>query len=101
MGQKQHATNWLVFTQNLGTNLSLDETAFSNGNLYTLITNKEAKGKKEEIVAMIPGTKAEAVLMILHKIPLKQRKKVKEVILNIAGNMGLTIKKQSQTSPWS
>ena len=91
--QKQHATDWLLFAQNLGANLSLDETAFSNGDLYTILTNKKAKGKKGAIVAMVKGTKAEAVIKILHKIPLKQRKKVKEVTLDMAGNMGLIVKK--------
>ena len=92
-GQKNHATEWLLFSKNLGTHLSLDETAFSNGDLYTVITNKDAKGKKGAIVAMIKGTKAEVVIKILHKIPLKQRKIVKEVTLDMAGNMGLIVKK--------
>ena len=91
--QKQHATYWLLFAQNLGVNLSLDETAFSNGDLYTILTNKKAKGKKGAIVVMVKGTKAEAVIEILHKIPLKQRKKVKELTLDMAGNMGLIVKK--------
>lgn len=92
-GQKNHATEWLLFSKNLGTHLSLDETAFSNGDLYTIITNKDAKGKKGAIVAMIKGTKAEVVIKTLHKIPLKQRKIVKEVTLDMAGNMGLIVKK--------
>lgn len=92
-GQKNHATEWLLFSKNLGTHLSLDETAFSNGDLYTVITNKDAKGKKGAIVAMIKGTKAEVVIKTLHKIPLKQRKIVKEVTLDMAGNMGLIVKK--------
>jgi len=77
----------------LGSHLSLDETAFSNGDLYTILTNKKAKGKKGALVAMVKGTKAEDIIRILHKIPLKQRKKVKEVTLDMAGNMGLIVKK--------
>jgi transposase len=42
---------------------------------------------------MVKGTKAETVIKILHKIPLKQRKQVKEVTLDMAGNMGLIVKK--------
>ena len=91
--QKQHATNRLLFAKNLGSYLSLDETAFSNGDLYTIITNTKAKGKKGALVAMVKGTKAEAVIKILHKIPSKQRKKVKEVTLDMAVNMGLIVKK--------
>ena len=82
-----------MFDKNLGSYLSLDETAFSNGNLYTILTNKKAKGKKGAIVAMVKGTKAETVIKILQKIPLKTRKIVKEVTLDMAGNMGLIVKK--------
>lgn len=91
--QKSHAKDWLLFAENLGSHLSLDETAFSNGDLYTILTNKKAKGKKGALVIMVKGTKAEAVIKILHKIPLKQRKKVKEVTLDMAGSMGRIVKK--------
>jgi len=90
--QKKHAKDWMLFPRNLGSYLSLDETAFSNGELYTILTNKKAKGKKGAIIAMVKGTKADTVIRILHKIPLKQRKKVKEVTLDMAGNMGLIVK---------
>jgi transposase len=83
----------LLFTQNIGKRLSLDETAFSNGELYTILTNKKAKGKKGALVAMVRGTKADVVIKILQKIPLKQRNKVEEVTLDMAGNMGLIVKK--------
>ena len=96
--QKSHAKDWLLFPQNIGLRLSLDETAFSNGDLYTIITNKDAKGKKNAIIAMIKGTKAEVVIKILHKIPLKYRKKVKEVTLDMAGNMGLIVRKSFQNA---
>jgi transposase len=82
-----------LFSNNIGSHLSLDETAFSNGDLYTILTNKKAKGKKGAIVAMVKGTKADVMIQVLHKIPLKQRKKVKEVTLDMAGNMGLIVKK--------
>lgn len=91
--QKSHAKDWLLFPQNIGEQLSLDETAFSNGDLYTILTNKKAKGKQGALVAMVRGTKAEVVIKILQKIPLKQRNKVKEVTLDMAGNMGLIVKK--------
>ena len=42
---------------------------------------------------MVKGTKAETVIKILHKIPIKYRKKVKEVTLDMAGNMGLIVRK--------
>lgn len=91
--QKPHAKDWLLFPENIGLQLSIDETAFSNGDLYTILTNKKAKGKKGAIVAMVKGTKAESVIKIIQKIPLKQRNNVKEVTLDMAANMGLIVKK--------
>jgi len=82
-----------LFTENIGAHLSLDETAFSNGDLYTILTNKKAKGKKGAIVAMIKGTKADVVIKVLNKIPFKLRAKVQEVTLDMAGNMGLIVKR--------
>ena len=73
--------------------LSLGETAFSNGDLYTILTNKNAKGNKGVIIVMVKGTEAETIIKKLHKIPLKQREIVKEVTLDMAGNMGLIVKK--------
>jgi transposase len=73
--------------------LSIDETSLSNGELYTILTNKTAKGKKGTIVAMIAGTKAETVIAIIEKIPLKQRNSVTEITLDMAANMGLIAKK--------
>lgn len=91
--QKSHANEWLLFTENMGEYLSIDETAFTNGELYTIVTNKKAKGKKGALVAMVKGTKAETVIRILLKIPIGKRNKVKEVTLDMADNMGLIVKK--------
>lgn len=65
-GQKEHAAEWLLFEQNTGSYLSIDETAFSSGELYTIVTNKEAKGRKGSIVAMIKGTQADRVIDRFH-----------------------------------
>jgi len=42
------------------------------------LTNKRVKGKRDAIIDMVKETMAERVIEILHKISLKQRKKVKE-----------------------
>lgn len=33
-----HAEEWLVFPENIGPNLAIDETSLSNGDLYTIVT---------------------------------------------------------------
>ena len=91
--QKSHAKDWLLYPQNISENLSIDETALSYDELYTIITNKKAKGKAGSIVAIIKGTKADTVIEILNKIPLKTRNKVQEITLDMAPNMELIVKK--------
>jgi transposase len=92
-GQKEHAAEWLLFEQNTGSYLSIDETAFSSGELYTIVTNKEAKGRKGSIVAMIKGTQAERLIEVLQKIPEHIRKQVKEVTIDMAASLNLAIKR--------
>ena len=65
----------------------------SDGELYTILTNKAAKGKKGSIVAIVAGTKAETVIDVLRKIPVNLRKKVKEITLDMASNMELIAKR--------
>lgn len=91
--QISHAKKWLLFPQNIGKRLSIDETSLSNGELYTILTNKSGKGRKGTIIAMIAGTKAETVIGVIEKIALKQRNVVKEITLDMAGNMGLIAKR--------
>jgi len=38
--QKDHADKWLLFEKNIGEKLSIDEVAVTNGELYTIVTNK-------------------------------------------------------------
>lgn len=71
--QKSHAEEWMLYPQNLSERLSLDEVALSDGELYTVLTSKKAKGKKGSIVAIIKGTKSETVIENLFKINKKLR----------------------------
>lgn len=91
--QQDHATDWILYPQNMGTHLSIDETSLSNDELYTIVTNKAAKGRKGALIAMIKGTKAEDVISILRKIPDQSRRAVQEVTLDMAANMNLVVQK--------
>lgn len=77
----------MLFPQNIGPFLSIDETALSQGELYTIITNKEAKGKKGAVVAIVNGTSANVIIPILEKISITLRRKVTEITLDMAGSM--------------
>ena len=76
----------------MGEFLSIDETALSNGELYTIVTNKEAKGKKGSLVAIIEGTKSSNIIKILKKIPQEKREAVKEVTLDMSNAMDMIIR---------
>ena len=43
----------------MGKHLSIDEVALSQGELYTVVTNKKAKGRAGAVVAIVEGTKTE------------------------------------------
>lgn len=90
--QKDNADKYMVFPDNMGCYLSLDEIAISNGELYTVLTNKEAHGKKKALVMVCEGTKADDVKSVLSKIPLEKRRRVKEVTLDMSNSMNVIAK---------
>lgn len=82
-----HAGDWLLFDENLGESLSIDETCLSSGEVYTFLTNKAGKGGRGTLVAVVRGTKAEDVIRVLEKIDLSKRKTVKEITLDLSSSM--------------
>lgn len=66
--QKQHAEDYILYPENCSPQLSLDELALSQGELYTVLTSKQAKGRKGSIVAIIKGTKSDETINKLLKI---------------------------------
>lgn len=73
--------------------MSIDETALSHGELYTIITNKSAKGKSGSIVAMISGTASEKIIETLMQLPRKLRDRVEEITLDMAASMNIIAKR--------
>jgi len=82
----------MLFPENIGEYLSIDEVSLSQGELYTFVTNKSGRGKKGSLVASIKGTLAKDISKVLELIPLEQRKKVKEITLDMAKNMESSVK---------
>lgn len=68
-------------------NLSIDETAFTNGDLYTIISNKDAHGRKGALLAIVSGTKVEDVVAAIQKIHWYLRCKVREVTMDFSEGM--------------
>ena len=90
--QKEHAAQWILYPDNVGSYMSIDETSLSNGELYTVLTNKEAHGRKGALVAIIEGTEANKVIEVLDQIPEQKRDLVTEVTLDMAGSMNKIVK---------
>ena len=51
--QLAHAEDYVVFPNNIGDFLTIDETSLSQGELYTIVPNKAARGNKGCLVAII------------------------------------------------
>ena len=85
--EASHADEWLVFPENVGPHLAIDETSLSNGELYTIVTNRDRHGRERCLVAIVAGTKAEDVIKALEKIPQELLDKVEEVTLDLADSM--------------
>lgn len=90
---REHAHQWIIYPENIGAYLSIDEVALSQGELYTIVTNKKANGKKGSLVAIIAGTKADQVIEHISKIDYKKRFSVKEITLDMANSMKLISKR--------
>ena len=65
----------------------MDETSLSNGELYTILTNKAAKGRKGSIVAIVEGTDSEEVIRVLDRLPESRLDAVQEVTLDMSESM--------------
>ena len=85
--QKAHATDYLIFTENMGKRLSIDEVSLTNGELFTFVTNKDGHGKNGTLVASIKGTLSKDICAVLDRIPISLRNSVQETTLDMARNM--------------
>ena len=85
--ERDHAEQWLVFPKNCGSRLSIDELAITHGELYTIVTNKKAHGKKGALVAIVQGTKSRDVIECLGRIPARVRSMTYEVTADMSPSM--------------
>ena len=85
--QQVHAEEYVLHASNIGEYLSIDETSLSNGEVYTVVTNKAAKGRKGALVAMIKGVAGDNVIEKLKLLGLSKRCKVRTVTSDLSGSM--------------
>lgn len=82
-----HADEWLVFPDNIGPRLAIDETSLSNGELYTVVTNRDRHGRDRCLVAIVRGVRSETVIKALKVIPDELLDTVGEVTLDLSESM--------------
>ena len=85
--QFSHADEWILFPENIGPHLAIDESSLSNGELYTFVTNRDRHGRNGSLVAVVSGTKSEDVIQVLGQIDEKVRETVEEVTLDLSDSM--------------
>lgn len=90
--QLEHAEEYMLFPDNFGEDMSLDETCLSNGEVYTVLTNKAAHGGKGALAAMIRGVASDTVSAVLKKVPRELRRRVKTVTTDLSSAMMLTVR---------
>ena len=83
----------MLFPDNFGKDMSLDETCLSNGEVYTILTNKAAHGGKGALAAMVRGVASDKVSAILKMVPVEQRRKVETVTTDLSSAMMLTARR--------
>lgn len=85
--QLEHADDWLLFPDNIGPRIAIDESSLSNGELYTFVTNRDACTRERSLVAVVAGTKSEDVIGVLRCINEEKRFAVEEVTLDLSDSM--------------
>lgn len=77
----------MLLEDNVGERMSIDETAPSRGDLFTILSNKDGHGRKGTIAAMVRGTRSEELSAVFDRIPLEKRLGVKEVTMDFSDSM--------------
>ena len=87
--QLPHAEEWLLFEKNIGVYVGLDEVCLSRGELYTVLINKERKGRSGSLIAVVKGTDVKTVTSVLLRLSRRRRFQVREITMDMAPNMEL------------
>lgn len=89
--EKEIEEESFVFAENFGEDMAIDETGLIEGELYTIVINKKAKGKKGALAAIIKGTKSSIITRaITDKVPFEKLVTIKEITLDLANSMDWT-----------
>ena len=65
----------------------------SNGDVYTILTNKSAQERKGTIVGIVKGVSSDVVSSIFRRLPHNSRIQVKTITTDLSSAMMLTARK--------
>lgn len=71
--------------------MSIDETAPCRGDLFTILSNKDGHGRKGTIAAMVRGTDSADLTAVFNRIPLAERRRVREVTMDFSDSMSAAV----------
>lgn len=71
--------------------MSIDETAPSRGDLFTIFSNKAGHGRKRSVTAIVRGTDSKELSAVFNRIPLANRMAVKEVTMDFSESMSAAV----------
>lgn len=64
----------------------------SNGDLYTIVSNRASRGRQGSIVAIVSGVRSEDVIRALERIPEDIRRVVKDVTMDMSNSMNKIVR---------
>lgn len=85
-----HARDRLLFEKNIGAYAGIDEVCLSQGELYTILVNKEKAGRSGCIIAIVKGTDVRTVTSVLLRLSRRRRFQVRGITMDMAPNMEQT-----------
>lgn len=93
-----HADKYLLFPDNIGQHMSIDEVSTKDGELFTVLSNKDGHGRKGSIAAIVNGTRVEDVVDALKLIPEIERKVVGVITMDFSSSMAAIAE---EAFPWA
>lgn len=90
--QKKHSEEFTLYACNLGEHLAIDESSLSNGELYTIVTNKDGHGRGYA-GCNGKGVKSDFIIKKLQRLPVGKRAMVKSVTMDMSNSMYKIVRK--------
>ena len=91
--KKEFDAGQFVFPQNFGPRMGIDETGLFHGELYTILINKDKKGKKGCLAGIIKGTAGSKVVKAIgEKVHIEKLMNIQEITLDLANSMNWIVR---------